>query len=117
MNALFITLAVLVLIAAILLTLVVLLQNGKGGGMASNFVAGNATFGVRETASILEKITWGLAIIILVLSVCTSYLIREKKSEAKAQAEALVKETQAEQESIPEMPTAETEAATEAEAE
>lgn len=55
--------------------------------MASNFVAGNATFGVRETASILEKITWGLAVVILVLSVCTSFMIRENKSEAKAQAE------------------------------
>ena len=59
MNAIFTILAVLVLIAAVLLIIVVLLQNGKGGGMASNFVAGNQTFGVRQTADILEKITWG----------------------------------------------------------
>ena len=60
MNALFTVLTVLVLIASILITLIVLLQNGKGGGLASNFVAGNQTFGVRQTADILEKITWGL---------------------------------------------------------
>ena len=60
MNVLFTILTVLVLIAAALLTVIVLLQNGKGGGLASNFVAGNQTFGVRQTADILEKITWGL---------------------------------------------------------
>ena len=60
MNVLFTILTVLVLIASALLTLIVLLQNGKGGGLASNFVAGNQTFGVRQTADILEKITWGL---------------------------------------------------------
>ncbi|MBQ2006590.1 MAG: preprotein translocase subunit SecG, partial [Bacteroidales bacterium] len=60
MNTLFVILTVLIVLAAILLILVVLLQNGKGQGMASNFVAGNQTFGVRQTADILEKVTWGL---------------------------------------------------------
>ena len=60
MNVLFTILTVLVLVASVLITLIVLLQNGKGGGLASNFVAGNQTFGVRQTADILEKITWGL---------------------------------------------------------
>ena len=60
MNVLFTILTVLVLIASALLTIIVLLQNGKGGGLASNFVAGNQAFGVRQTADILEKITWGL---------------------------------------------------------
>lgn len=73
MNALFTVLAILIIIASILLTIVVLLQNGKGGGLASNFVAGNQTFGVRQTADILEKITWGLAAIVLVLSVITNF--------------------------------------------
>ncbi|MBQ8422169.1 MAG: preprotein translocase subunit SecG [Bacteroidales bacterium] len=72
MNVLFTILTVLVLIASILITLIVLLQNGKGGGLASNFVAGNQTFGVRQTADILEKITWGLAAFILLLSIVTS---------------------------------------------
>ena len=60
MNTVFTILTILVVIAAILLIGVVLLQNGKGEGLASNFVAGNQTFGVRQTADILEKITWGL---------------------------------------------------------
>lgn len=69
MNVLFTVLTVFVLLAAVLLTLVVLLQNGKGGGLASNFVAGNQTFGVRQTADILEKITWGLVAFIFVFAI------------------------------------------------
>lgn len=73
MNTVFVILTVLIVLAAILLILVVLLQNGKGQGMASNFVAGNQTFGVRQTADLLEKITWGLVAFILVVSVITSF--------------------------------------------
>lgn len=73
MNAVFTILIVLIVLAAILLVGVVLLQNGKGEGMASNFVAGNQAFGVRQTADILEKITWGLVCFIVVLSVAASF--------------------------------------------
>ena len=73
MNVLFTVLTVLVLIASVLITLIVLLQNGKGGGLASNFVAGNQTFGVRQTADILEKITWGLVGFIFLVSIVTTF--------------------------------------------
>ena len=73
MNTLFTILTVLIVLAAILLIVVVLLQNGKGGGMASNFVAGNQTFGVRQTADILEKVTWGLVAFIIVVSIVASF--------------------------------------------
>ena len=77
MNALFTILTVLVLVASVLITLIVLLQNGKGGGLASNFVAGNQTFGVRQTADILEKITWGLAAFVLVVAIVTSFTLNK----------------------------------------
>ena len=73
MNAVFTILTVLIIIAAILLIIVVLLQNGKGEGLASNFVAGNQTFGVRKTADLLEKFTWGLVAFILVVSIISSF--------------------------------------------
>ena len=69
MNVIFSILVVLIVIASILLTIAVLLQNGKGDSLASNFVAGNQTFGVRQTANMLEKITWGLVAFILVVAV------------------------------------------------
>ena len=73
MNTLFVILTVLIVLAAALLIIVVLLQNGKGEGLASNFVAGNQTFGVRQTADILEKITWGLVAFILVVAIISSF--------------------------------------------
>ena len=78
MNALFTVLTVLVLIASVLITLIVLLQNGKGGGLASNFVAGNQTFGVRQTTDILEKITWGLVAFIFVVSILSTFTLNNK---------------------------------------
>ena len=81
MNVLFTVLTVLVLIASVLITLIVLLQNGKGGGLASNFVAGNQTFGVRQTTDILEKITWGLVIFIFVVSVATTFSLGNKPAD------------------------------------
>ena len=81
MNVLFTILTVLVLVASVLITLIVLLQNGKGGGLASNFVAGNQTFGVRQTADILEKITWGLVAFIFVVSIVTSFSLNSDSQE------------------------------------
>ena len=81
MNVVFIILSVLIVLAAILLIAVVLLQNSKGDGMASNFVAGNQAFGVRQTADILEKITWGLVAFILVISVVSSFTMGSRKGQ------------------------------------
>ena len=75
MNTLFTILTILIVIASILLTIVVLLQNSKGEGMASNFVSANQTLGVRQTADSLEKVSWGLVTFILVVSIITSFTI------------------------------------------
>ncbi len=75
MNTLFVILTILAVIASVLLVAVVLLQNGKGEGLASNFVAGNQTFGVRQTADMLEKITWGLVTFILVIAISSSFTL------------------------------------------
>ncbi len=76
MNAAFTVLIVLIIIAAILLIAVVLLQNGKDGGLATNFTSANQTLGVRQTATILEKATWYLVAFILVLSIVTVFVGR-----------------------------------------
>lgn len=72
----FTVLTVFIVIAAILLIIVVLLQNGKGQGMASNFTSANQTLGVRQTADILEKVSWGLVTFILVVSIVTAFTTR-----------------------------------------
>jgi len=67
--------AIIIVIASILLTLVVLVQNSKGGGLAANFAAGNQTLGVRQTADFLEKTTWTLALSILLCCVLATAFI------------------------------------------
>ena len=59
---------ILCIIVAIVLMLVILVQNPKGGGLASNFSQGNQIFGVEKTTDIVEKITWGGAGVIMLLS-------------------------------------------------
>ena len=65
----------IIVIASVLLTIAVLLQNSKGGGLASNFAAGNQTFGVRQAADILDKATWWFAAIIIVFSIAATAAI------------------------------------------
>ena len=71
----YILISVLILIAAVLMVLVVLVQNSKGGGLAANFTGGNQIMGVRRTTDFLEKATWVLAIIILILSLLSVVII------------------------------------------
>ena len=71
---------VLLFITCILLVLIVLVQNSKGGGLASNFQASNQIMGVRKTTDFLEKATWVLAGALLFLSIIgTAFIPRENR--------------------------------------
>lgn len=61
--------SILAVLAAVLMILIVLVQNSQGGGLASNFSGSNQYMGVRKTTDFLEKATWFLAGAILFLSV------------------------------------------------
>jgi preprotein translocase subunit SecG len=76
----YIFVSILIIIACILQVLIVLVQNSKGGGLAAGFTGTGQTMGVRKTADFLEKSTWTLAGVILVLSlVATASIPREEK--------------------------------------
>ena len=66
---------ILIIVICVLLGLVVLVQNSKGGGLAANFSAPTQVMGVRQTADFLEKATWGLAIALVVLSLLATMVI------------------------------------------
>jgi preprotein translocase subunit SecG len=71
----------LILVISVLLVLIILAQNSKGGGLSSQF-GGSATsqiMGVKRTGDLLEKLTWGLAISILVLSLGANKLIDKRQ--------------------------------------
>lgn len=103
MQAIYITLSVIIVVASVLLTLIVLVQNSKGGGLAANFAAGNTTFGVRQTADFLEKTTWVLAAIVLVLCVVATFFTPKPSSGSASSIENQIQQA-APAEGEPEFP-------------
>ena len=66
----------LIILFAVLLVLVILAQNSKGGGLTSQFGGSSASniMGVKKTGDLLEKLTWGFIIAIMVLSLSTNFI-------------------------------------------
>jgi preprotein translocase subunit SecG len=62
----------LTIIVCVLLVLVILVQNSKGGGIQSQFGAATQIMGVKRGTEFIEKATWGLAITLILLSVLMS---------------------------------------------
>ncbi len=76
------------IIAATLLMLIILVQNPKGGGLASNFSQGNQLFGVEKTTNVVEKITWGGALLLVVISLVAASYNSEKTKAQKGSGKA-----------------------------
>ena len=72
---LYIIVSVFILMVSGLIILVVLVQNSKGGGLASNFSGSNHYMGVRKTADFLEKATWSLGAALILLSLLAGITI------------------------------------------
>jgi len=68
----------IIIFVAVLLVLVVLAQNSKGGGLSNQFGGSGASniIGVKKTGDLLEKLTWGFVIAIMVLSLSTNFVSR-----------------------------------------
>lgn len=61
--------SILIIVVCILLILVVLVQNSKGGGIQSQFGAATQIMGVKRGTEFIEKATWGLAMVLILLSI------------------------------------------------
>ncbi|MCD8386686.1 MAG: preprotein translocase subunit SecG [Bacteroidales bacterium] len=68
-------------IIAVLLIGIVLIQKSKGGGLSSQFGNASAMMGVRQTNSFLEKGTWWLAGLLVVLSIASAYTVPNGNNE------------------------------------
>ena len=65
---------ILIVVAALLMIGIVLIQESKGGGLASQFSGYNQIGGVRKTTDFIEKATWFLAGFMVLVSVCCAYV-------------------------------------------
>jgi len=83
----YVFLTILIVIICILLGLIVLIQNPKGGGVSATFGgASQQIFGASRTTDVIEKTTWGLAVALLVLTLCSAFFIDKKAIAAKSAA-------------------------------
>ena len=66
----------LIIFVAILLVLVILAQNSKGGGLTSQFGGSAASniIGVKKTGDLLEKLTWTFVVLIMALALSTNFI-------------------------------------------
>ena len=89
---------VVILLASVSLIFVVLVQSPKGG-MAANFGAANQVMGVRDAANGLEKFTWAMALVIVVLSLVATLsmdkgTVAASNKDLEKDANALIEMTQ-----------------------
>ena len=75
-------LTILVSMVCVMLMLVVLIQNPKGGGLDSTFggSGANQMFGAARSTDLIEKITWGLAITLFILCIITAIMVNSQAS-------------------------------------
>ncbi|MFH0756898.1 MAG: preprotein translocase subunit SecG [Bacteroidota bacterium] len=71
----FIVFTVLIVVTCVFTILIVLVQNSKGGGLASNFSSSNQYMGVRKTADFLEKATWTLGAALILFSLLAGIVV------------------------------------------
>ena len=73
----------LIILASIILGLIILIQNPKGGGLSSSFGGiGNQLMGVKQTTDVLEKGTWVFAGIVAVLCITSAIFIPKSGTSA-----------------------------------
>ncbi|MBQ3805507.1 MAG: preprotein translocase subunit SecG [Prevotella sp.] len=66
-------LVILIALASVLMIGIVLIQESKGGGLASGFSSANSVAGVRQTTKFIEKLTWSLAGAMVVISIACAW--------------------------------------------
>jgi preprotein translocase subunit SecG len=72
---------VLIVLASIIISFFILVQNPKGGGLSGSIAGFNSQFmGVKQTTDVLEKGTWFLAILIALLSLASPMFIGGRSS-------------------------------------
>ncbi len=97
-------LAIIIIIISAFLTLVVLIQNSKGGGIASNFASNTQVMGVKKQAEYIEKVTWVLIISLMLL--CISAGVGNKGAVDRANIESVVKDGEVQTPAPPQGPGA-----------
>lgn len=83
----------IIIFVSVLLVLIILVQNPKGGGLSSSFSSSNQFMGVKRTADFIEKTTWGLAAGIIFLSVMATMVPRNQGGQVRSRIQEQIENT------------------------
>ncbi|MFN8238561.1 MAG: preprotein translocase subunit SecG [Chitinophagales bacterium] len=84
-------LTILIIVVCLFIIMIVLIQNPKGGGLTGGLgSAASNVIGVQSAGDVMEKTTWGSAIVLLALCVLTAFVV--PKSGSKEQIKTLTEE-------------------------
>lgn len=100
---------ILIIVVCLLLMLVVMVQNPKGGGLSSSFGGGGNQVigGVKKTGDFLDKSTWTLATILVVLILLSNVTLKSNFSSSESrllQEDGIEAVPEGELDAIPEAP-------------
>ena len=87
-----ITLSILLILCAVLLVIVVLAQNSKGG-VADGFSSSTQVIGAKRTGDFLSNLSIGLAITILVICLAFNYVAKPSANDAEEEEEVTTEES------------------------
>ena len=104
------SIVILVVLASVLMCLIVLIQESKGGGLAADYSNNNQILGAPKTTNFIEKATWGLAAAMIVLSVISVALLDNGSSNESVLQQNAIEQAATNPNNVPGMvqPSAET---------
>jgi preprotein translocase subunit SecG len=89
----------LTIFCCVMLVLVVLAQNSKGGGLSNQFGGSGASnlMGVKKTGDLLERLTWGFAVGIMAFTLATNFT----NQQSSVQTDEIIERAKEQQQSAP----------------
>jgi len=93
------------LFVCVLLILIVLVQNPKGGGLASSFSSSNQFMGVKRTADFVEKATWGFAAALFLLCILAAVVPNKGGNQSQPKIIDQIDNTAIDPQQMPAYPT------------
>ncbi|MBP1530935.1 MAG: preprotein translocase subunit SecG [Bacteroidaceae bacterium] len=99
---------ILIVAASVLMCLIVLIQESKGGGLASGFADNNSMLGVRKTTDVIEKTTWGLAAVMVILSILSVAFLGNVQTSDSSIMQQAVEQQATNPNNLPAIPQGET---------
>src|SRR6056300_1435654 len=95
---------ILILIVSVLLMLVIMVQNPKGGGLSSSLGGGGSQIvgGVKKTGDFLDKSTWTLATVLIVLILLSNVALKTNYREAESKLLQQQQGVESDPETLPE---------------